>query len=81
MTKLFLAIKKCLNYFMCMGVLSRCMSMNHVFTDMCSHRGWNRALDPLQLQLQMVVKHYVDAGNQTPGPLNRLAISLALLHS
>lgn len=30
-----------------------------------THRSWNRALDPLGLELQMVVNHYVDAGNQT----------------
>jgi hypothetical protein len=31
-----------------------------------AHRVQKRALDPLELKLQMVVSHNVGAGNQTP---------------
>lgn len=46
---------------------------------MCNaHGGWNRKLE---LELQMVANHFVDAGNQTRvGPLDCLAISPTFLH-
>lgn len=43
-----------------------------------AHGGWNRALE---LELQMVANHFVDAENQTwVGPLDCLAISPTFLH-
>lgn len=43
-------------YFACMGV-----NMPHV----CTAHGSQRALDPLELQLQKVARGHVGAGNQT----------------
>lgn len=45
-----------------MGVLPMCVYMNQK----CSaHTDQKRALEPLELELEMVVSHYVGAGNQT----------------
>lgn len=43
-----------------------------------AHGGWNRALE---LELQVIANHFVDAGNQTQvGPLDCLVISPTFLH-
>ena len=53
-------IRPWLFYFVCMGVLPACMSISCV----CLVPGdWRKALDPLKLELQMVVTYHVDSVN------------------
>lgn len=50
---------------MCMDVLPSCMCVYHVHASTPPPRGQERALDPLELELQMLVSHYASAGNET----------------
>jgi hypothetical protein len=64
---------------MCMGVLTACMSVHHMKPG--ALRGQQRALDPLELELWMVARCHVGAGNWTwvfhraVKPLNLIAVS------
>lgn len=53
-------------YFMCTGVLPTCVSWYHVYP-------WYQ-LDPLILEIQMVVSHYMDPENQTQVLFNKRAV-------
>jgi hypothetical protein len=44
---------------MCMSALPECMFVHHVHI----YRGQKSALDPLELELLMVVRYHVDAEN------------------
>lgn len=62
LTEPFLPLKKFVIFFYDIGIL-------YVYEEcVCNaHGGWNRALE---LELQVVANHFVDAGNQTRvGPL------------
>lgn len=52
-------------YLAFMSVLSVCICTIYMFG---ASRGQKRALEPLKLQLRMVVSHRVGTGNQTPVP-------------
>lgn len=49
-------------YFMCMNVLPACVSANHMCV-WCPQKKKKRALDPLGLELQMVLSHHVGTEN------------------
>lgn len=51
---------------MCVDVFPACKSVHHVCI---VHRDQKRASDLLELELQTVLSHHVDAGNQTQDPL------------
>ena len=47
--------------FMCMGVLTACMSVHHLSS---AKKGQKKTLDPLELELlQTAMSHHEDAGN------------------
>lgn len=48
--------------FMWMGVLPACMSVCHMHGD--THQGQKKALNPLELNSQVVVSYSVGPGNQ-----------------
>ena len=48
-------------YFMCMAVLSALYVCEPCMSGACEDQ--KRALDPLELELQIVVSHHVDAGH------------------
>lgn len=49
-----------------MGILFACTSVHHVYCGACG--GQATVLDPLKLELQMVVNYYVGAGTHTWAP-------------
>lgn len=51
--------------FMCVDVFPACKSMYHICI---FHRDQKRASDLLELELETVLSHHVDAGNQTQDP-------------
>lgn len=63
--------------FMCMRVLSACMSVYHVPGAL---GGQKRESDPLTLESQMVVNRHVSAGNQTRVLLKCIQCSSPLSH-
>ena len=48
--------------FMCVGVLSTCMSVHHMYAG-CPQRP-GEGVDPLELELQMVVSYWVVLGSE-----------------
>lgn len=50
-----------LHYFMCMGVWPVYISVCHMHA--CIGRDQKRVLEPLELELMMVMSYYVGAGN------------------
>lgn len=77
---------------MCMGVVPACMSLHHMCAVSSEARRGFR-IDPLELELELVVSHQMDAGfplngqpvlldiepTLPPNPLNFLLISLQLI--
>lgn len=46
---------------MCICILSTCVSVHHITAGACESQ--KRASDTLDLEIQLTVKHHVDAGN------------------
>lgn len=49
-------------YFMCVSVSPECMSVHHLWAG--THGDQKRVLNPLGLELQVVISYHVSAGNQ-----------------
>jgi hypothetical protein len=59
---------------MCVGVLSTCMSVHHMYAG-CPQRP-GEGVDPLELELQMVVKSACGCWESNSGPLEKQSVLL-----